>query len=122
MYKKTGRRPSYIHSAATQTLDLLYPDGLFRRYGAGGACEDMDGVEILTQGYPFGDAQTQKQISAALAGVKKGLKSMERADGGLAYNPSLALAYSGIPLLRCARGESDIFSTYFRLLTISAIT
>lgn len=120
LYKKTGRRPPYIHAAVTNTLDLQWSDGLFRRYGYGGACEDMDAVEILKQGFPFADARTQERIQNVFNTVRTKLMAMQREDGGFAYNPYVTLAYSGIPLLACARGESDLFSTWFRLKTIRA--
>ena len=121
LYKKLNRRPPYIHTAVTKTLELQYPDGLFRRYGYGGACEDMDAVEILKQGHPFVDERTQKRIQKVFNTVHAKLAAMQREDGGFAYNPYVALTYSGIPLLACARGESDIFSTWFRLKTIARI-
>jgi len=122
LYKLVGRTPPYIHSAVTNTLDLQYPDGLFRKYGGGGACEDMDAVEILIQGYPFVDHKTQKQIQAVLQTVHNRLINLQHTDGGFAYNPYLALCYSGIPLLECEKGESDIFSTWFRLKTLDRIS
>lgn len=120
LYKKTNRQPPYIHAAVTNTLDLQQPDGLFRRYGYGGACEDMDAVEILKQGYPFVDTHTQERIQNVFNIVHAKLTHTQREDDGFAYNPYIALTYSGIPLLACAKGESDLFSTWFRLKTIEA--
>ncbi|MEK7532138.1 MAG: glycosyltransferase [Patescibacteria group bacterium] len=121
LYKKLNRRPPYIHTAVTNTLDLQYPDGLFRRYGYGGACEDIDAVEILIQGAPFVDAATQTRVQKVFNTVHSRLTRMQREDGGFAYNPYIALTYSGVPLLSCARGESDLFSAWFRIKTITAI-
>lgn len=121
LYKKLNRRPPYIHTAVTNTLELQYPDGLFRRYGYGGACEDIDAIEILKQGCQFVDRQTQKRTQKVFNTVHARLIAMQREDGGYAYNPYIALTYSGIPLLACARGESDLFSTWFRIKTITRL-
>jgi len=121
LYKKLNRRPPYIHTAVTNTLELQYPDGLFRRYGYGGACEDMDAIEILKQGRPFVDRPTQERIQKVFNTVHARLTRIQREDGGFAYNPYTTLTYSGIPLLACARGESDLFSTWFRIKTMASL-
>ncbi len=119
LYKALGKTPPYVHSALSNTLDLQYPDGLFRKYGFGGACEDMDAVEILSQGLPHVDSSTKNRVQNVLKTVNEKLKSTQHINGGFCYNPYLSLTYSGIPLLKCNKGEPDIFSTYFRVKTIS---
>lgn len=120
LYKLVGRTPPYVHTALSNTLDLQYPDGLFRRYGYGGACEDMDAIEILKAGLPHVDTLTKKRVQNVFNDVANKLSGQQHPSGGFCYNPFISLMYSGIPMLSCQKGEADIFSTFFRIKTIQA--
>jgi len=83
-----------------------------------GACEDIDAVEPLVR---F-SRMTGYRREEALLSARRSLVwvfSCRNADGGYESSPENGCAYGGHPFTSSAPGESNLFATWFRTLTIA---
>jgi glycosyltransferase involved in cell wall biosynthesis len=115
-------RPIHYKEALVDTvLSLQHHDGGFSQNPGGGACEDVDAVDILVNMY--------KQIDYKRPEIRQALKrnldlilSIQNKDGGFPYNKTApSQSHMNIPATRAGQGESTMFATWFRIHTIALI-
>ena len=102
-------------------LALQHPDGGFAEYKGGGACQDVDCVDVLVNFYKMYDYR-RADIRFALRKCLDHLWTLQRADGGF---PSSRLdithIHMGIPATKTSPEHSGMFETWFRVHTLTLI-
>ncbi|MEM8864349.1 MAG: hypothetical protein AAGF31_02250 [Planctomycetota bacterium] len=140
-----GRQPAYVERIIDTTLGTQTAEGFFLPDG-GGACEDLDAVHTLVMMSMVSDHR-QEDIRQCLERCLVATLASQKPDGGFCnYNPrrggllrQLLLAtsadkrclrrelvprtwrYSGWRRLECPLGQSDMWSAWFRPLTLRVI-
>jgi hypothetical protein len=104
-----------------KTLSIQHPDGSFSPHGDGGACEDADAVDILVNMFERINYR-RNDIRCALQNCLKHLEQLQNNDGGFPYNMMSDFSHMGIPDTASKASESNMFSTWFRVHTISLIS
>ena len=99
-------------------LALQHPDGSFAPYGNGGACEDVDCVDILVNLYKRVDHR-RAEIRCALRRCLRHILALQNRDGGFPYNRNLQQTHMGIPGTAAAPNQSTMFATWFRVHTLA---
>lgn len=102
-------------------LSLQHLDGGFNPNGNGGACEDVDCVDILVNLYKIIDYR-RSDIRIALRRCMKHIISLQNSDGGFPYNRNNHQSHMGIPETSAPPNVSTAFSTWFRIHTLSLIS
>jgi hypothetical protein len=95
-------------------LSLQHTDGGFDPAGNGGACEDVDAVDILVHMYkrfPYRRAE----IRNALRRCARHMLSTQNSDGGFPYRRFAPQSHMGVPGTQAAANVSTTFPTWFRI-------
>lgn len=100
------------------TLDLQHPDGGFHPDGGGGACEDVDAVDILVNLYKRTDHR-RPEIRVALRSAALAVLGMQMADGGFVYRRDEPFTHMGMAATRTPPNHSTMFATWFRVHTLA---
>ena len=132
----------YIERIIDATLLLQCKDGLFSTAGGGGSCEDLDAIDILVKlgglsSYRAKDIEEtlQKAFDAILKNQNKNggfcwakrprkieiRKNLLKAFLNYIKKPNQIIKYGGWERMSFNISESDIFSTWFRSLSIALI-
>lgn len=115
------RRPVLFKEELIDTvLDLQHEDGGFAPEGGGGACEDVDAVDILVNMYKQIDYR-RADIRAALRKCLRQILTLQKPDGGFPYKDGVPFIHMGIPATASPAGVSNMFGTWFRVHTIALI-
>lgn len=101
-------------------LTLQHKDGGFHPRGNGGACEDVDCVDILVNMYKRVDYR-RRDIRIALRRCLSHILSLQNADGGFPYNRDKNQSHMNIPGTSAPPNLSTAFATWFRVHTIALI-
>lgn len=101
-------------------LDLQHADGGFAPGGGGGACEDVDAIDILVNLYKRQDYR-RADIRAALRHALGHLRRMQNPDGGFVYKRDQPHTHMGIPHTDVPPNTSAMFPTWFRVHTLALI-
>jgi hypothetical protein len=122
-YFLTGREPKYPEAVVRTTLDLQREDGLFGfETGTGGEdCLDYDATLILANFY-FLAPQCQTEIKSALGRCRDAIAICANDDGGFACHRRDEVYNFGTKTTLVAPGQSSLWATYSRLMTIAMIT
>ena len=99
-------------------LELQHSDGGFNPNGNGGACEDVDCVDILTNLYKR-VTYRRPEIRNALRRCIEHILFTQNDDGGFPYNRDHPQSHMGIPATKAQANESTTFSTWFRIHTLA---
>lgn len=151
LYFYLGRPVNYAERIIDSTLALQQPDGLFDPRGGGGACIDLDAIDILVKFSMLTDYRAT-DIKAALTRAFEAILRNQNPDGGFceAKRPSCRkslkrrvaelvaldrllnrpwqgrpveyVCYSGWDKMRYRVDESDLWSTWFRPLALALIS
>lgn len=144
-----GRPVRHARTILDSTLSLQHADGLFNPDGGGGACHDLDAVDILVKFSLIEPDHRPADVARALAAARKGLLSTRNADGGFCeqrWQPkrswkrrageALGLdrllgrrnpvqeppyRYSGWRLMTCPMTTSNVWAAWFRPLALALI-
>jgi hypothetical protein len=119
-YYYTQRNIAFSAALTDTTLSLQHFDGGFSPAGGGGACEDVDAVDILVNLYKLYDYR-RPEIRLALRRCLKHLYQLQNSDGGFPYKKNSTFIHLGIPATKSGTGLSNMFSTWFRVHTIALI-
>ncbi len=115
------QHPLPYHKALVDTtLTLQHWDGGFAPTGGGGACEDVDAVDILVNCYKLFDYR-RADIRFALRKTYQLLRNIQQPDGGFPYKRNQPQDHMGIPATRAGRNVSTAFATWFRLHTLALL-
>jgi hypothetical protein len=104
-------------------LSLQHPDGGFAPDGGGGACEDVDAVDILVNLYKRFDYR-RPEIRWALRRTLRHLLALQNPDGGFPYGryrPGDPITHMGVPGTLTRQGDSAAFPTWFRVHTLALL-
>lgn len=102
-------------------LSLQHADGGFNPNGNGGACEDVDSVDILVNCYKRVDYR-RPEIRFALRRCLHHILLTQNQDGGFPYNLNQPQSHMGIPGTEAAPNVSCTFPTWFRIHTLALIS
>jgi hypothetical protein len=99
-------------------MSLRHMDGGFNPGGNGGACEDVDSVDILVNCYKRWDYR-RPEIRRALWHCADHILATQNPDGGFPYNRDQPQSHMGIPGTEAGPNVSCIFPTWFRIHTLA---
>jgi len=163
-YTYLSKKPNYIERIIDSTLIIQNYDGLFNYAGGGGACDDLDAIDLLCRAKFYTDYR-KEDIKKALKKAYFALLKNQNNDGGFCWakrksfdllkilniinaknfklpirdfiknikakienqfqviflRHRLVWYYSGIKKMKISLDKSDIWSTWFRLLSIATI-
>ena len=109
---------------ATRIMDLVlemqHQDGSFMIGGGGGACEDLDGVDMLVNLYK----QTGYRPLAVRRALRRALDSVLSQlvdNSGFVYRKRSPMNLLGLSRTNIAPNTADLFSTWFRVHTLALI-
>jgi hypothetical protein len=102
-------------------LSLQHPDGGFNPDGGGGACEDVDAVDILVNMYKQFDYK-RSRIRIALRRSLRQVLEMQAPDGGFVYRRDQPFVHMGIAKTASPANQSNLFPTWFRIHTLALIS
>lgn len=116
------QRPEIKHHEALvdAVLSIQHPDGGFSHTRGGGACEDVDSVDILVNLYKRYDYK-RPEIRVALRRCLGLIRGMPNTDGGFSYKQGRGYLHMGMEMTRNKSGESGMFPTWFRVHTLALI-
>lgn len=148
-YLWRGRRPAHVDAMIDSVLGIQRPEGLFGASNGGGACEDLDAIDLLVNLTRLSDHRAA-DIRVSLQRAFDRILQLQREDGGfpnylareveLGWKRRLAIRlglgealerrrpiprqesrYSGWSVVSTPLGESDQWGTWFRTLALNLI-
>jgi hypothetical protein len=120
VYYYEGHPLPNIRGLVDTVLSLQHRDGGFNPGGNGGACEDVDSVDILVNCYKRLDYR-RAEIRLALRRCMHHILQTQNPDGGFPYNRNLPQSHMGIPGTEAGPNVSCTFPTWFRIHTLALI-
>jgi hypothetical protein len=120
VYYHESRRTINPEGLIDTVLGLQHVDGGFNPRGNGGACEDVDSVDILLNFYKRFDYR-RADIRFALKRCLRHILSTQNPDGGFPYNLNCVQSHMGIPGTQAPANVSAAFPTWFRVHTLALI-
>lgn len=120
-YYSEGRALTSPERLIDVTLALQHADGGFNPQGGGGACEDVDAVDILVNLYKRHDYK-RPLIRMSLRAALRSILKKQMSDGGFVYRLDEPFAHMGMDATRTPPNNSNLFATWFRLHTIALIS
>ncbi len=121
LYYYENRTILFTDKLLDTTLGLQYFDGGFARHKGGGACEDVDAVDILVNLTKITEYK-RAIVYESLVQCKKHLLNLQNSDGGFPYSNHRSVSQMGLPKTFAEANESNLFSTWFRCHTLSLIS
>lgn len=101
-------------------LSLQHPDGGFHPKGGGGACEDVDAVDILVNMYKR-TSYRRTEIRIALRKALRTILEKQMPDGGFVYRVGEPFVHMGIQRTKSPKNTSNLFATWFRVHAVALI-
>lgn len=115
------QRPNpYPQKLIDTTLALQHPDGGFHPGGGGGACEDVDAVDILVNMYKL-HKYRRPEIRYALRKVLRSITIKQMPDGGFVYRLNESFRHMGMLATETDPNNSNMFATWFRVHALALI-
>jgi Glycosyl transferase family 2 len=117
------RRPiAHTHRIIDATIQLQQPDGLFGAGIGGGACEDLDAIDVLA----LLTAQTHyrsNDIKRVLQKAFHVILANQNLDGsfGYTFGSTETYRYSSWAIMESHLSTGDTWATWFRLLALATI-
>lgn len=104
-------------------LEIQNEDGLFATAAGGGACEDLDAVDLLCTSVRA-TGRLSPEVRKALTRAFWAIWNMQRGDGGFPYTDcrdDSSYLYSSWPAMKARMGGSDLWAGLARLTTLHTI-
>jgi len=120
VYYYESHKLSNVHGLVDMVLALQHEGGGFNPNGNGGACEDVDSVDILVNCYKR-TVYRRDDIRHALRRCLRHILSTQNLDGGFPYNRDQHQSHMGIPGTEAGPNVSCTFPTWFRIHTLALI-
>ena len=114
--------------AATRMIDaalsLQKADGLFAAQAGGGACEDLDAIDVLTV---LGRHTTHRAGEIRRAAIRAywAVWNLQKADGSFPYSGrpgNETYSYSGWEPATAGQNDGDVWSTWFRAVLLATVS
>jgi hypothetical protein len=120
VYYYCQRKVPHAEQIIDTVLSLQHPDGSFSRVPGGGACEDLDAIDVLVNltkrtGYRIEDVQR------ALRWSLKHILNQQTTDGGFVFRWERSRVDSGMLRTYVPANTADLFATWFRLHALALI-
>lgn len=123
-FYRYARRPVRCWSKIIDAcLELQHEDGLFAPTPGGGACEDLDAIDLLCTGARDAGRLTP-EIRRALTRAFWAIWNMQREDGSMPYSGAAGNAvyrFSSWPAMEAPRGGGDVWATWVRFTSLHTI-
>lgn len=110
----------YHEKLVDTVLSCQAIDGSFGKYYKGGACEDIDAVDILVNSYKrykYKKPEIRKALRRVLPYIFKNLTK----DGGFVFRQDEPFIHMSIPRTKVPANKAHLFATWFRSHTIALI-
>lgn len=120
-YYSEGRPLTSPERLIDVTLALQHADGGFHPQGGGGACEDVDAVDILVNLYKRHDHK-RPLIRTSLRAALRSILKKQMPDGGFVYRLNEPFSHMGMEATKTPPNNSNLFATWFRLHTIALVS
>lgn len=123
-YEYVHRPISALHQIVDRTLGLQQPDGLFAASPGGGACEDLDAIDILVLSLRHTSYRSD-EVKRAAVRAYWAVWNLQNEDGSFPYARSKdgkTYSFGGCAPLTAAIGSGDVWSTWFRLLLLATVS
>lgn len=120
VYHACGRPVRHAERIIDTVLALQQIDGSFTRTPGGGACEDVDAVDVLVNLVKRTDYRTA-EVRHALVKTIPHILRQQAPDGGFVYRWGRSYMQSGVLRTFVPANQPDLFSTWFRLHTLALI-
>lgn len=121
VYFYEGRDIKYKKELIDTVLGLQHPDGGFSPHWGGGACEDVDAINILVELYKRVDYRRPDIIFSLRRALKLILKNHIE-DGGFVYRLNQSFRHLGLPKTFAPINVSNMFPTWFRIHALALIS
>jgi glycosyltransferase involved in cell wall biosynthesis/SAM-dependent methyltransferase len=118
------RRPiTGLNQVIDITLGLQQADGMFGAGLGGGACEDLDAVDVLAVAL-LHTSHRSEEVKHALVRAYWAIQNSQNRDGGYSYQVGKHESYSFSTWapLSAQLDQSDAWATWVRLVTLSTIS
>jgi len=102
-------------------LSLQHTDGGFNPAGGGGACQNVDAIDILLNMYKRTDYK-RASIRSALRKSSRHILKMQMSDGGFVYRLNESFMHMGIQKTASGRNQANLFPTWFCVHTLALIS
>lgn len=112
-----------VDQAIDAVLSLQQDDGFFAPTAGGGACEDLDAIDLLVA-YSELSQHRATDVQRSLIRVFWAIWNAQQPDGGFGYSdtqPGTMYRFSGWEAMETDRHNSDTWATWFRLLSLATI-
>lgn len=120
LYYHEDREIQFAERLVDTVLNLQHADGGFHPAGGGGACEDVDAVDILVNNYKRMNYK-RPQIRLSLRRAAEHILSTQMPDGGFVYRRDQPFIHMGVARTASEADISNLFPTWFRLHTLALI-
>lgn len=102
-------------------LSIQHPDGGFFAHWGGGACHDVDSVDILVNMYKT-TAYRKPAVETALRKAANAVKGRMTSEGGFVGARDQDFCHMGMEYTVAPAGKADMFSTWFAVHTLFLIS
>jgi len=123
-FYRYARRPVRAWSKIVDAcLALQQEDGLFGPSPGGGACEDLDAIDLLCTAARI-RKRLEPEIRRALTRAFWAIWNLQREDGSFPYagrTGAETYRFSSWPGMEAQTGGGDVFATWFRLAALHTI-
>jgi hypothetical protein len=120
LYYYTDREIRSAERLVDTVLKLQHEDGGFHPSGGGGACEDIDAIDILVNLYKKVDHR-RPAIRVSLRKALTHILRMQMNDGGFVYRMDQPFIHMGIKRTASAANVSNLFPTWFRIHSLALL-
>jgi hypothetical protein len=118
LYYYCGHRLPHAERTIDTVLQLQHHDGSFTPRGGGGACEDVDAVDILVNLYKR-TGYRPRAIRHSLHRILEEILTHHMPDGGFVYCRGRPFTHMGILRTHSPADTSNLFATWFRVHAIA---
>lgn len=95
--------------------------GGFDTYIASSACEDIDGLDPLLRYSIMAGMTNDKRVIDAINKAENWILFNQNEDGGFVFEKDTPFSYGGQKTLSSVAGESNMFATWFRCVSLELI-
>jgi hypothetical protein len=120
LYYHEGRPVTHPQRLVDVALSLQHADGGFNLAGGGGACEDVDAVDILVNQYKRLDYR-RPTVRQALRRALQHIAVQQMPDGGFVYRRNAPFVHMGLSYTASPANHSNLFPTWFRVHTLALL-